>query len=510
MLRPAVVGLVLLAAAVLGQRASMRYLALGVVVLGALALLRQPRLGLLLLVAAALIFRLEFGTGTEVSLNPVTLLVPVVLAIWVLSMVVRGRVRPAPSSTNRPLVLFVLAGLLSLLVGIATWDPLVPRRDSFLLVQLAQWAIFALSAGAFWLSANLIVEEKWLRRMTFLFLWIAGGFTIARHLPGLGSLTDRFTTLAFTRAPLWILLTSLAAGQLLFNTELETAPRLGLAAIVVSSLVYTFVEQQEVMSNWLGLGVALAVLFWLRFPRLRVPVVIVVGLLALSGILFPSVYAFAGGDQEWALSGSSRLTLIGRVLSVTRRNPITGLGPAAYRLYASMEPLAYGKAYWLQPQVNSHNNYVDMFAHTGLLGLALFAWFVVELLRRRPAGAAQTAGGLSRRLHQRHPCGDSCLARADDVGRLDPALRVQHRLSGVPGQRPGMAVHGRTGGHRQHEPDGDRLRPAAGAPVPSAGARRPEGFRQWQLTAPCGARPPLGPPPTRLGRPRAHAVMSRL
>jgi len=63
------------------------------------------------------------------------------------------------------------------------------------------------------------------------------------------------------------------------------------------------------------------------------------------------------------------------------RNPITGLGPAAYRSYARMKPLAYGGAFWIAPSVNSHNNYVDLFSQVGLLGLGLFLWFVVELTR---------------------------------------------------------------------------------------------------------------------------------
>ncbi len=71
------------------------------------------------------------------------------------------------------------------------------------------------------------------------------------------------------------------------------------------------------------------------------------------------------------------------------RNPITGLGPAAYRPYANMKPLLYGRAYWITPTINSHNNYVDIFAHMGILGLLLLFWFSAEVaflglrLRRR-------------------------------------------------------------------------------------------------------------------------------
>ncbi|MBE2235691.1 MAG: O-antigen ligase family protein [Anaerolinea sp.] len=117
-------------------------------------------------------------------------------------------------------------------------------------------------------------------------------------------------------------------------------------------------------------------------------------LAALSGVLFPAVYDFAGGDAEWDESGASRLVLIGRVIDVALRNPITGLGPAAYRPYAATQPLVLpGNRLWIGAVVSSHNNYVDLFAHVGLVGLALFGWFVVEI------------GRLGHRLRQRYASG---------------------------------------------------------------------------------------------------------
>jgi len=260
-------------------------------------------------------------------------------------------------------------------------------------VQLAQWAIFAFSALAFWLAANLITNEKWLWRLTTVFLLVAGGVAILRFVPGVNVPVNRVVTLAFIRTPLWVLLVALAGGQLLFNRQLAMAWHVFLSAILLTALFYAFIQDTEADSNWVGLTVVIGMLVWLRFRRLRWPIVVLAVVLMSLGVLFPAVYEFAGGDEEWVGSGASRLVLIERVINVTLRNPITGLGPAAYRVYAGMEPLRYLGAYWLKPMVNSHNNYVDIFAQTGLLGLTLFLWFIAEV------------GRLAWRLRQRYRSG---------------------------------------------------------------------------------------------------------
>jgi hypothetical protein len=375
----AVVAAVLLGAAFFGAHPSILWLALLVVGIGAIVLLQRPILGLLTLVLAALVIPLTFGTGTAVAVNPATLLVPALLTLWVLDMLRRGKVCLAPSRTNRPLWLFLLAGLLSLLIGNALWDPAVPRSDNFTIVQLAQWAVFAFSAGAFWLTGNLVRDEIWLRRLTFLFLALAGSLAILHVTPGMPALTNRIATIALDRPPFWLLLTALAAGQLTFNRELSARWRLFLLVTLGAVLFYAFYLQRATASNWVAVTAVGALLAWLRWPRLRRPVIVLLLVLAGSGLLSSTVYDFAGGQTEWAESGGSRMVLIGRVVEVTMRNPITGLGPAAYRPYAQMKPLPYGAAFWIAPQINSHNNYVDLFSHVGLLGLGLFFWFSAEV-----------------------------------------------------------------------------------------------------------------------------------
>jgi hypothetical protein len=373
-----VVALVLVGAAALGSRASVRSLILPCLGIGVAILLQWPIAGLFALLPAALLVPIEFGTGTEVGLNAATLLIPFLLALWVLDMMRRQELRLVPSRTNRPLILFLVAGLLSLLVGNAYWDPSVPRPGNFTLVQLAQWAIVAFSAGAFWLTGNLVREEAWLRRLTFLFLALAGGLAILRVMPATRFDAQVIATLALDRSPFWLLLAALAGGQLLFNRTLALPWRLFLLVTEGACLVYVFFLERDTLSHVAGTAAVLGVLAWLRWPRLRRPALLLIVALASTGVLFSSIYQFAGGDAEWTRSGNSRLALIGRVIEMTMRNPITGLGPAAYRPYSNLEPLVSGTL-WFDFVVSSHNNYVDLFAHFGLLGMGLFAWFAAEV-----------------------------------------------------------------------------------------------------------------------------------
>jgi hypothetical protein len=269
-----VIASVLLAAAFLGGRASPRYLELLLLAYGGVVLALRPALGLPLLVITALVIPFQLGTGTDVQLNVASFLVPALAALWVVHMIRKGHIALAATRANRPLLLFLGMALVSLLIGLAIWDPLVPRSDNFTLVQLAQWAIFAFSAAAFWLAAALIPDERRLRQLTLLFLALAGAVAIPASLLGVNFLVQEreVITYAFIRAPLWTLLFGLALGQLLYNPRLAPPWRVFLIAAIAASLYYAFGEQRETASVWLGIGAVFVVIAWLRFPRLRWPV----------------------------------------------------------------------------------------------------------------------------------------------------------------------------------------------------------------------------------------------
>ena len=346
-----------------------------------LLLLRQPAAGLVLLVFAAFMIRFDIRTGTEVALNPASLVIPALFLLWLLDMVRKKDQSLVRSRTFLPLFLLLAVGIGSLLIGNATWDPFVPRPTNFLLVQLAQLGIFFLSAAAYFLAANMVKEEVWLRYVVLAILIFGGLLSVVYMLPGARVFIDQKATSAFNRAPFWLLLTAVAGGQLFFNKSLNIWQRLLLGLILVSVAYYTLVLYREVISFWIGSVVAFGILIWLRFPRLRWPLVTILVILLAAGILFPTVYEFAGGDAEWRMSGVSRIDLSRRVLEVTMHNPITGLGPASYRVYASVKPLIWrgGQRTWVGAVVSSHNNYIDMFSHVGIIGLGIFIWFMVEV-----------------------------------------------------------------------------------------------------------------------------------
>lgn len=374
----AITMLVLLGAVYLGGRASLFWLGLLLAGIGAVILLRRPIYGLFGLIAAALLLPIAINTGTDVFLYPAALVVPVLLSLWLLLAILKGQVRWIDSRVNLPLLLFLLANLLSIGIGNVLWDANVPRPDYFILVQLAQWAVFAFSAGAFWLAGNWLPDITWLRCLTFFFLLIAGSLVILSQFVGvtvMGIARDG----AFIRAPFWVLLFSISAGQLLFNRNLAKGWQLFLGVVVVAILSYAFGQADERASNWVGITAASGVLFWFRFPRLRWPVAALTLLLLLSGFLGSFVYEFAGGDARWFESGGARIALIERAIEVTRSNPITGLGPATYRYYARIQPLIYEHIVWFEPRVASHNNYVDIYSYSGLLGLGLFLWVMGEI-----------------------------------------------------------------------------------------------------------------------------------
>ena len=366
-------------AGILGHSAQLSYLLLLVGVGGVIAIIWQGNWLFFSVVPFALFLELSIPTGSEVKLNIVSLLVPFLLLWWLLRSLHQRQFNPPSTSLNRPIIAFLLASLLSLIIGQATWSTFVPQPHLFWVVQLAQWSLFSFCFLSIWLIPLYLQTRQELERWTWLTITcitLAACVTILQ-IP----LPPRLLTEAETRAPFWAVLIALPLGQLLFNHTLSVKQKIVLTFICLLPIYYTFFQQREGLSGWGSVMAVIFILLWSRWPKLGWAMIPLLLLLYISGTLTNTVWNLAGGEEEWLGSGGSRLVLIERVLEVTRQNPLTGLGPAAYRHYARIRPLPYRNANWLEPMVSSHNNYVDLYSQGGLIGLGLFGLFIFTLLR---------------------------------------------------------------------------------------------------------------------------------
>jgi O-antigen ligase len=374
----------IIASAVLSIPASPWVLLLLVGGAGVAVMLRQPAVGLAVLAALGFTVPLEFGTGTEVVLTAPVFLIPMVTLAWLLFTVWQGSPRLPMSRTTLPIVLFVASGLLSLVAGTVYWNPLVFRPDDLILVQLAQWSVFALSAVIFLVAGDLGRELRWLKLATWIFLILAGlaVLDLYRIWPS-GLLGWTRLGQATGTSMFWTWLAALATGQVVFNRRLSAPAQLALVALLIASGYLVWFRMGEWTSAPVPFTVAALTVVLLRIWQRNRVVAIVVGLilLCIAIFLFPVFFEISGGEREFENSWGGRLVLYRAVLELVKDHPILGLGPAAYRHYGYYRSISllYGDAYYRRPWINSHNNYIDIYAQMGLVGLGVFLWFLIEL-----------------------------------------------------------------------------------------------------------------------------------
>jgi len=385
-LRPLVIVGVLLASARLGPRASQRHLALLVGAGMALVFLRWPPLGLAALIGASLVVPFAIGTGTQTSLNVTVLLLPLLIGLWLFDMVAHQRqVRLLPSRPVWPLLAFALVAALALISGQLPW--LAFAQTAPLRAQAGGLAVFLLSAGAFLLVAHQVRDLRWLQRLTWLFLALGGLHVAARLVPGPGRFVVRLFPPGSTGSLFWTWLVALAFSQAAFNRRLHLRWRLTLGGLVLTTFYVNLFQAQSWASGWLPPLVAVVATLWAGAPRLGLLATLAGG--ALTARNTQKVINLIMINEEYSLV--TRLEAWRILAKILKVNPILGLGPANYYWYTPLYPLL---GYYVK--FNSHNQYVDVIAQTGLLGLACFLWFAWEigwlgwrLRARMPQGFAQ-------------------------------------------------------------------------------------------------------------------------
>jgi hypothetical protein len=338
---------------------------------------------------AFVLFTLSVGVSEPLGigsyLNEPMLMVTALAALWLLDMVVRERrltlVRSAPIL---PLLALIVVAVLAFANGQLLW--FLFASPAPMTAQLAGLALFVLSAAAFLLAASRLRELRWLRYVTWLFLFFGALFFVSRVAPGLG--VGRLLAPGLHGSLFWVWLVALSLAQALFNERLDSRWRAALALFGVAILALGFFQHRDWASAWMpALGAALVVV-WLRSWRLAL-LLLVLGV-ATKLALEPGLIGDLITADEYSINTRwlAWQIVLGQIAAVS---PVLGLGPANYYHYTPLFPILG----WYV-QFNSHNQYVDLVAQVGLLGLFCYLWFSAALARlawrlrtEAPAGFAR-------------------------------------------------------------------------------------------------------------------------
>ncbi|MCB8927421.1 MAG: O-antigen ligase family protein [Ardenticatenaceae bacterium] len=339
--------------------------ALPIMAVGAYLIVRYPPLGFLLIIFVSTVFKIDVP-----PIGMVATIVLLLTGLWVVDMVVRQReINLVKSPTMTPLIMFTAVVILSFIVGQLPWFSIsqVPIDN-----QVGGVAIFIISFAAFILVAHQVRDIRWLKWMVYLFMGLAAPavFIGMRFLPGWQQLNQLLLHPKTTGGSLfWLWLASLTFSQALFNKKLAMKWRVALVGVLLGYLYLALGRNRAWTSGWAPTFVALFVILWVARPKWAMPLTMIGTAVVI--LLFQPIYnsVFIGDNEYSAMTRLEAWRIVGQIIKV---NPILGLGPGNYYNYTLLFPILG----WYV-EFNSHNNYVDIVAQTGILGLICFIWFVI-------------------------------------------------------------------------------------------------------------------------------------
>lgn len=351
-----------------------------------LVVLRWPGLRVSVVIVAGMVVPISVGTGSGSSLNAGMLALGGLVGIWILERIVhRYPWNFIQSPTFTPLISLVVVAVLSFVVGQLSWYALAAQAP--LQAQIGGLGIIILSAVAYIWVGHQIKELRWLQLATWTCIGLGAVYVIGSVVPQLQPYVQRLFPYGSTEGSLfWTWLTVLVFSQLFFNKNLPMGWRAILAMILAATLYISVFRFRTWSSGWVPPLAAIFAILWFGRPKLAIWVTLIagaVGIFQAQSFLNNLIWI---GDNSYSLSTRFEAWLI--VGEIAKVSPILGLGPANYYWYTPLFPI---RGYAVQ--FNSHSQFVDLFAQTGILGLICFIWFAAkvgqlgwQLRLRVPAG----------------------------------------------------------------------------------------------------------------------------
>jgi hypothetical protein len=332
------------------------------VVAGILLLLKEPGIGFIFIILGAMYSPYSGPSGV----NFAVFILALMLLFWMLEMlVVKRRFEFIRSRLLLPAVVLIVISMLAL--GMAQIPWFIFARQAPLDAQLGGFAIFVLSAGAMILGAHRFQDGMWLRRFLWTFIILGGIYVLGRAIRT-ASVDFLYEWGFSTGSMFWTWLVSMSLGQAIFNTQLKRRIRFLLAVLVLLTFYVAIDQAYDWKSGWLPPLLSMVVILGLRFKRLliiSIPLAIMsVGILA-SVLIGTDEYSWGTRVDAWRI-----------ILEISNLNPLLGLGFSNYYWYTSL----YSIRGW-NVNFNSHNQYVDLVAQSGIAGLLCFFWIFWEATR---------------------------------------------------------------------------------------------------------------------------------
>jgi len=351
--------------AVLPWRASENQATLLILVLlgvGAIWLfMKWPPLGLITTVIGGMIIPFRGPSNLNIGMIIIALL----LVLWLLEMLLHHRkIAFVPSSTTIPLLAFLALSLLSFGFGQLPW--FIFAESAPLGAQLASLALLILSVGAFLLVGNQVREVRWLQAIVWSFLAFGALYILGRLIPELNVFTRPLFQHGMQGSLFWVWVVVLAFSQGMFNRDLHPLWRVALLGLTFATIFVAYTQSYGWKSGWIPplIGIA-AVLFtysW-RLGMAFSPLAAIAGIFIIDKAIASDAYSYATRIDAWVI-----------LADIIGDSPIMGMGFANYRWFTPLFPIRGYAVYF-----NSHNQYVDIVAQMGLVGLICFFWFFARV-----------------------------------------------------------------------------------------------------------------------------------
>jgi hypothetical protein len=319
--------------------------------------LSRLEFGVLAIILTAAFVRFSLPTGTQSRIVASLLMTVMFIALWVTRMLVDRKLHLKPSSTNVPLLAFILTTIISFIWSNAFRDPLVVVWRTWPFVQLGGLAVMVLLPGAFLLTANSISEVRWLKLLCWSMVLVGVLFLVAYFF---------YIKLSFLNVgglfSLWFV--CLTYAQALFNKKLPFWLRLVLLGLMSAWMYIYFIARVTWLSGWLPPFAAIATISLLKSKRLFL---IFLLLIAIYVGLNWDYYTGTVLGAERAESGQTRLEAWEHNWQVTGKHFLFGTGPAGYAVYYM--------SYFPSEAMATHSNYIDILSQAGIVGLFFCLWF---------------------------------------------------------------------------------------------------------------------------------------